>query len=230
MIRTALRTAPGAIAAAALSLTAVAGAPQTWPFDVETTGNNVSWISPTSVNPGRPVYGASYSITSVQVNVRFSIFNLGPIDVTDQIPPEQLSNSNRGLGPAPAEFLNDLIVYPEPPTAAALAANVVVAIDASGFGRLDMTDVTLGPLVVDLGPPLGVQTVTLTRVRAIGTVTVDPIACPADLDGDGFVNSADLAALLGGWGGPGPADLNLDGSVNSADLASLLGAWGPCPG
>jgi hypothetical protein len=27
-----------------------------------------------------------------------------------------------------------------------------------------------------------------------------------------------------------PADLNGDGLVNSADLASLLGAWGPCPG
>jgi hypothetical protein len=49
----------------------------------------------------------------------------------------------------------------------------------------------------------------------------------ADLNGDGVVNGADLAILLGAWGGGGPADLNGDGVVNGADLAILLGAWGP---
>lgn len=50
---------------------------------------------------------------------------------------------------------------------------------------------------------------------------------PADLNGDGLVNSADLAALLGAWGpGSSAADINGDGFVNSADLAALLGAWG----
>lgn len=53
--------------------------------------------------------------------------------------------------------------------------------------------------------------------------------CPADLSGDGVVNAADLALLLGGWAGSGDADLNNDGTVNSADLALLLGAWGACP-
>lgn len=53
-------------------------------------------------------------------------------------------------------------------------------------------------------------------------------SCPADLNGDGQVNSADLASLLGAWGSSGPADLDGNGQVNSADLASLLGAWGPC--
>ncbi len=54
--------------------------------------------------------------------------------------------------------------------------------------------------------------------------------CPPDLNGDGLVNAADLALLLGAWGpNPGhPADFNSDGSVNAADLALLLGAWGPC--
>lgn len=223
------RIALGATFAALAAPVVTAGGPQSWPFDIQTAGENVSWTSPTNVNPARPMYEASYVITSLQVNVRFGIFNLGPIDVTDQVPPEQLSNSNRGLGPAPAVFLNDLIVYPDPPTPAAIQATVAVALNAAGFGTLNMTNVTLGPLTVDLGPPLGVQTVTLTRVRAIGTVTVDPIACPADLDGDGFVGSSDLATLLGGWNSVGPADLNLDGIVNAADLASMLGAWGPCP-
>lgn len=57
-----------------------------------------------------------------------------------------------------------------------------------------------------------------------------PVPCPADLNGDGNVNSADLALLLGAWGQSGvPADINGMGGVNSADLALLLGAWGPCP-
>ena len=52
-----------------------------------------------------------------------------------------------------------------------------------------------------------------------------PSSNPADLNGDGVVNGADLAILLAAWGGDGPADLNNDGVVNGADLAILLGAW-----
>lgn len=56
------------------------------------------------------------------------------------------------------------------------------------------------------------------------------VACAGDLNGDGFVNSADLGGLLGSWGpGAGPADINGDGMVGSPDLAALLGSWGPCP-
>jgi hypothetical protein len=51
-----------------------------------------------------------------------------------------------------------------------------------------------------------------------------------DLNGDGIVNGADLAILLGCWGtvtNPActPADLNADGAVNGADLAVQLGNW-----
>lgn len=47
---------------------------------------------------------------------------------------------------------------------------------------------------------------------------------PADLDGNGAVDGADLAILLGGWG-TGSADLTGDGTTDGADLAVLLGAW-----
>lgn len=54
-------------------------------------------------------------------------------------------------------------------------------------------------------------------------------ACPADLDGDGAVGSADLAILLGSWGAAdNAADLDDSGTVGSGDLAILLGSWGPC--
>jgi hypothetical protein len=54
--------------------------------------------------------------------------------------------------------------------------------------------------------------------------------CPADLDGNGSVGAADLAALLAAWGASGanPADLDGDGSVGAADLAALLATWGGC--
>ena len=51
----------------------------------------------------------------------------------------------------------------------------------------------------------------------------------SDLNGDGAVNSLDLAALLGAWGSPdASADINGDGLVGSADLSMLLNGWGGC--
>lgn len=46
---------------------------------------------------------------------------------------------------------------------------------------------------------------------------------PADLNGDWSVNGADLALLLGAWGGPG-GDVNGNGITNGDDLAILLSA------
>ena len=52
-------------------------------------------------------------------------------------------------------------------------------------------------------------------------------ATPADINGDGLVNGADLAFVLSAWGATGPnaADVNGDGIVNGADLAFVLSAW-----
>ena len=48
-----------------------------------------------------------------------------------------------------------------------------------------------------------------------------------DINGDGFVNGADLAAILSNWGGSDWAsDLNDDGIVNGTDLGVMLGSWG----
>lgn len=48
---------------------------------------------------------------------------------------------------------------------------------------------------------------------------------PADLNGDGTVDGADLGTLLGAWGGASFADLDGSGLVDGADLGILLGAW-----
>jgi predicted outer membrane repeat protein len=64
----------------------------------------------------------------------------------------------------------------------------------------------------------------------MGAIEYQAITCPADLDGSGVVDVADLLMLLGQWNATGGvADLNGDGIVDVADLLVLLAAWGPCP-
>jgi enediyne biosynthesis protein E4 len=47
-----------------------------------------------------------------------------------------------------------------------------------------------------------------------------------DLNADGVIGGADLAALLQAWGPvPSPCDLTLDGRVDGADLGRLLAGW-----
>ena len=53
--------------------------------------------------------------------------------------------------------------------------------------------------------------------------------CPADLDGNGAVDGADLAIVLGAWGSSdATADVIGDPLVDGADLAAILAAWGSC--
>lgn len=53
--------------------------------------------------------------------------------------------------------------------------------------------------------------------------------CPADINGDGSVDGADLGMLLAAWGSADSAsDLDGNGSVGGADLGMRLAAWGGC--
>lgn len=54
--------------------------------------------------------------------------------------------------------------------------------------------------------------------------------CPSDLNGNGVVDGADLAIILGAWGSCPrcPVDLTGDDFVDPADIALLLRAWGAC--
>jgi len=58
------------------------------------------------------------------------------------------------------------------------------------------------------------------------TIGFEPaVENPADLNGDGVVDGADLGILLSNWGTPGPGDLDGNGVVDGADLGALLKAW-----
>lgn len=206
------------------------GESETWFFDETTTGEDISWVSPTGINPNAPLYEAEYIITLVEIHVEWLGIPFGPIDVTDQIPPENRAGSGSSSGPAPITLINQSIIFPEPPEPPAIAADLAMGLNSSGFGFLDVTNIVLGTLIIDLGAPFGEQEVELTSLRIAGQLTISANLCPADLNGDGMVGPADLASLLAAWGpNPGhPADFNFDGIVGPADLAQLLAAWGPC--
>lgn len=60
----------------------------------------------------------------------------------------------------------------------------------------------------------------------VGSITVHGAANPADLNGDGSVNAADLAILLNAWGAAGGlGDIDGNGAVDAADISALLSAW-----
>jgi hypothetical protein len=63
-----------------------------------------------------------------------------------------------------------------------------------------------------------------------GLQVFDAISCyeVADLNLDGVVDAADLAALIGAWGASidSPADFDGDGAVGASDLAVLIASWG----
>ena len=55
------------------------------------------------------------------------------------------------------------------------------------------------------------------------------LPCPADFDGNGRVDGADLTRLLSAWGSSdGWHDLAGDSTVGGADLTALLESWGRC--
>ena len=201
--------APLALLAAAPDAAAQA---QTWSFDQTTTGQDLSWTSPTSVDPGASVYASSYVITKVEVDVKWSFITLNDIDVTGQVPPESLAGGATLVGPAPVELLDLPVVVPPPPDPPAVSAMLSLGLNGSGFGYMTATNVALGTMQVDLGFPFGVQTVTILSVRIVGQLTMH--AAWFDLG----------ASLAGTHGAP---VLTPDGSLEPGstvvlDLASAL--------
>jgi hypothetical protein len=76
------------------------------------------------------------------------------------------------------------------------------------------------------GVSTGASDVFAARIGADGALGPAPAGDPADLNGDGAVNAADLADLLGQWGQKGGSgDLDGNGSVGASDLAIMLSAW-----
>jgi hypothetical protein len=78
-------------------------------------------------------------------------------------------------------------------------------------------------------PRAAIASLALLLVTA-PAVAADVCPCLGDIDGNGTVDGADLAFVLGAWGPCAncDADLSENGTVDGLDLGILLGAWGPC--
>ena len=80
-------------------------------------------------------------------------------------------------------------------------------------------------------PSPGAQGYALTVTG--GVLDADLVGqCPADINGDGVVDTADLGILMAsfGTGMAGAGDINGDGIVDTADLGTFIAAFGSvCP-
>lgn len=217
MTRTLWTTLLAAALAAPLS-----DAGQTWTFDVTTTGQDVMWTSPTSVDPAASVYAVEYQLTKVEVNVTWLGIPFNNIDVTGQVPPELQSAMLDVPGPAPISLLNQSIVIPPAPAPVAFGGTLSFGLDAGGFGFANATGVTLGTLVIDLGGIFGMQTVTLTSVRLVGQLSIH--AAWYDL-GHSLAGSQGIPSFVGS--GPlisgDPITLTLSNAAPSAPTLFVVG-------
>jgi hypothetical protein len=220
----------GAIAGLVILVGAAAADSQTWEFDLQTSGEDVFYTSPTAVCAIAPLYDAAYEISAVEVWVSYLSLPFGPFDVTDEIPPEWRSGSYTVDGPPPFVIVDEYIRYPEPPDPITLAADLRIDVDGDGYGHAAATDVVLGTATYDLGWPFGVVEVQIETVRMAGTVWVTSFLT-GDLDGDDDVDLQDLAQLLAHYGTasgatPDQGDLDGDGDVDLGDLAEMLANYG----
>lgn len=206
---------------------ALAGSDAVWPFDLETTGNDVTWDSDSPIDPAAGRYRFEYVITMAEADGTVGGFPIGTIDILDLIPPEMLSDVGFAQGPAPVVVWNSHIDAPEPPNSPAVSADIQISVDAAGFAHMSMTNVTLGTTMIDVGPPFGVVAVTATRVQMSGQVFADAIEITSDLNGDCVVDAADLGLMIAQFGTDDEqGDINDDDIVDAADLGILIGEFG----
>lgn len=121
--------------------------------------------------------------------------------------------ANPGLN----DLVNDSGAFTNP-----LTTEAAELLAGTGFGGISS-----GALAVEIGSDRLPYVLTATgRIYRISRVT----PCPADLNGDDLVNTADLTAFLGAFGQNGiagmPGDINADGVVNTLDLTAFLAHFG----
>ncbi|MBL9120756.1 MAG: hypothetical protein JNL80_12675 [Phycisphaerae bacterium] len=110
--------------------------------------------------------------------------------------------------------------------AAYLAVSSVSSSTLNGYDTASgYVERTYRSYVADAGLAQAILVAPRSDADANGNLVPDECeAAGPDLNGDGVVNAADLAILLGAWGTPA-ADLDGDGTTAGPDLAVLLGAW-----
>jgi len=102
---------------------------------------------------------------------------------------------------------------------------VIIYAGSAGGAGVDLASVGLTEVVaVRIAVPSGFH----PNVEIDAISRVFPLSAPADLDGNGTVDAADLALLLAAFGTNSPAaDIDQSGMVDGLDLATVLAGWSP---
>lgn len=145
--------------------------PVTWPFELVTEGDDVLWISPTTVdNTAANAYTMSYELTTVKVKIMEVPWEAW-VRVTDELPPELLTKSDTLAGPLPIIAFDDEFAYPEPPEPPSFEAHLRMLLNSTGYCNVEVTDVFLGQAGFPPDDPNSMQ-IQLLGIWIIGTVTV----------------------------------------------------------
>jgi hypothetical protein len=169
----------------------------TWNVALSTTGNDVSWASPTSVTPGFPEYDWSYEIT--QAMAFLSPF--GSRDLLGDLAATSGSGTSAQLPLVLFESsLNDATT--------GSTADIAIGVDSAGVGRASGTNIRLGSFSF-----FQIRQVDLkATIRIMGIPT-------GDYDRNGLVAAADLQLWKNSFGSRSnlAADGNHNGVVDAAD-------------
>lgn len=147
--------------------------------------------------------------------------NTGAIDTTCScIPPSSQDYTGANEADPPADG-NAIMWWLSPLTGIPVFISEGSHLTTIRFERLrpfDASEVRLIPsLVVSYEARTIVYGSNVPGSNVTGVLTPAIVSgCECDLDGNGYVDAADLAQSLAGWGG-------------GEQLAQILSAWGPCP-
>lgn len=156
---------------------------------------------------------ASFQVTSGTgvVELLVPVFNFG-FDANQAL----LDVDATVLGPGSAPFS---VIQGSALGIGATPATLRFGFDTTGVGAGVVTRSATVTCTDENIPGEDVSFLTLTLSVTVGAAT------PGDLNGDGLVNGADLAIVLGQWGTSGSADIDGNGTVDGADVAIVLGFW-----
>ena len=168
-----------------------------------------------------PSFNAASDANALNVPISASVGGAA-VEATFQV-------SNFGFSSNQATMDIDAVQIPSGPFS-------LVSGTATGIGATPGTvRVKFNPAGLAAGTYTATATVQTSDENVPGATTAQVVATlsatigggnPADLNGDGVVNGADLGQLLSGWGQPGRTDLNGNGTTDGADLGMMLSAWG----
>ena len=205
-----------------------------WAVDLQSAGEDVSWVSPTTVRTDAAFYERHHNVTTINAWVSYLGFDFGPFDVTYMV--EDTDGDGLCFGPLPCTYPTVYFLTPAPPEDMSVAFDFITSMSADGHLLVTIDDVEFGTAVYDLGWPFGEVVVNVERIGLIAdiSITASDDLCIGDVTGDGQVNTDDVLTVIGGWGVCPPdeevciGDSTLDGVVDVSDLLWVIGQFGPC--